>query len=155
MLKLPDARAVADLLGGLLGRDARVKPTAALDLYSEKPLAVGRYANDQGVLAAVCICDLRLACSAGASLTLVPAGVAASSARELKLPANLEENFREVLNIFAQLLNEGGQQHVSLQRLELVKPPLPDDTVLLVRRRRVDYEVTVEGYGPGNLSFVG
>ena len=154
MRKLPDPRALADLLGGLLGRQARVKPSAPLDLYGRARLAVGRYANDQGELEAACLCDLRLACNAGALLTLVPAAVAAASVRDNTLPPNLEENFREVLNILAQPLNEGGA-HLALQGLELLMPPLPDDLVLLVRRQRVDFEVSVEGYGPGILSFVG
>ncbi len=154
MRKLPEARAVAEMLSGLLDRETLVKPAPKLSLYSPAPLAVARYTDDSGALAAACLMDLRFGCGAGASLTLIPPSIAQASAAGHALPPNLEENLREVLNILARLFNDGGP-HVVLRSLAVQPPPLQDDLTLLLRRQRTDYEVTIEAYGPGSLCFTG
>src|SRR5476649_456154 len=151
MRTLPTPRALEELLGGLLGRGARVALGPQLSLYTESPLAIGRYVDNAGKLAAACICDLRFACHAGASLTMVPSSVADANIKLDQLPEALAENLREVMNIIAQLFNHGGS-HVVMERLVVQPPPLEDEVLLLLRRQRADYEVNIEGYGPGSLS---
>lgn len=153
--KLPDARALSDLLTSLLGRTAHAKPSPRPAALSAGKLALGTYCSDDGLLSAACVSDLRLACFVGACLTLVPAGVAASSAAEGTLPPQLQENFAEVLNILARLINDGGQPHVVFKDLSVAMPPLTNDAAALLAGPRVDFEVTVEGYGKGSLAFAG
>ncbi len=153
---LPSPTAVAGVLSDLLGRQADVRKGKPVAISPRTPAIVGVYHRDDGALAVACVADLSLAAHAGASLALIPAGVAAESVRRGKLEDDLLENFREVLNVAASLLNLPGEPHVLFREAHVTPPALPKELGALVAKpaARLDLEVQVQGYGGGSLSLL-
>src|SRR6185295_10379141 len=94
--------------------------------------AVGVYVGDNLALAAAAAADLRLAAFAGACLGLIPKGAAEDAIDDKALSGAMWENFAEVLNIGAVLLNHDGAPHVRLYGLHTPDQlPTPDVGELL------------------------
>jgi len=151
---LPSADDVSRLLNGLLGKSVNVKKGTPVSPDKVKA-SVALYRDASGALGAVCVSDLVVAAGAGAALALVPAGVAADSAKEGVLPANLAENWREVLNVASSWFNVAGS-HVSLREVLQPADAVPDDAKALLAKppTRADFEVEIAGYGSGHMTLV-
>jgi len=154
---LPEPKAVRDVLLDLLDRSIDVGLGDAYAPGPEEPGSVAVYVDDLLRVRVVVAADLRLSAYAGAAIGLVPPPGATAAIADRELPTALEENFHEVLNIFASLLNGEGVPHV---RLHAVHPPgsLPPSDVATYTKvlgRRLDLVVDVGGYGRGRLSVVG
>ena len=153
---LPDAEAVQDLLAGLLGRGVVVRDVEPQPLITLALRTVAAYVKDDGSLAVLCICDLSLACHAGAALSLIPAPAALASIRRTLIDEYIEDNLREVMNVAASWFNREGSPHVKLRAVHVPKEPLPDDvnSLLAEPAARLDLGVDVDGYGSGTLTLV-
>lgn len=93
-----------------------------------------------------------LAANCGAAFTLLPPGVARETVAGRKLTGLVLENFAEILNICAQLLNERATTHVALHEVNTDRDPFagvhcPEDKV----DTWLDLDVMVSGYGAGRL----
>ena len=115
---MPAPHTVGNLLSGLLARSVKVNksssPSAAraparapAPSAAKASQAVAVYTDDQGSVAALCLCDMSLASHAGAALSLIPAGVAAEAARTGVMPPSIAENLYEVANVAASLTIAG------------------------------------------------
>ena len=153
---LPHPKDVRDMFTGLLGREVEVAPGTPVVPTDVERVAVGVYVEDNLSLAAAIAADLPLAAFAGAALGLVPRGAAEDAVEDKALPANLWENFAELLNIGASLLNHDGAPHVRLYGLHHPDQlPTPDVGELLRGLgHRLDLVVKIAGYGSGALSIV-
>lgn len=154
-LVLPSPKDVRDLVESLLGRDVTVAPGRPVAPTAEVRAGVGVYVDDQLNLAAVAAADLPLCAFAGSALGLIPVGTAEGASEEGLTPA-MWENFAELLNIGASLLNADGAPHL---RLYTTSPPteLPANDVGELLRgfgNRIDLQITIAGYGAGTLSIV-
>lgn len=117
----------------------------------------GVYRFDDGVTAATCACELALAASAGAAFTPIPAEVATSAVATRNLTGLLLENFHEILNICAQLLNDQVTTHVTLSDVGTDRTlsthaafgPDHPSTIWL------DLDIAIAGYGGGRLVLRG
>jgi hypothetical protein len=131
-MPLPIQEAIRDLTGDLLGRGTAVDK-------AEDPMAP----DDMVPIL-------------GGALVMVPEVVVQETLRLGEIPENLFENFWEVANIMASLLNKEGGPHVKLaDRNEGLGTLEADVRALLdapVRQRW--FSVTVTGYGTGRLGFV-
>ncbi len=153
---LPESEAVQELLAGLLGRGVVVREVEPQRLISLAPRTVAAYAADDASLAALCICDLTLACHAGAALSLIPSPAALESIRRTLIDEYIEDNLREVMNVASSWFNKDGFPHVKLRAVHMPKERLPDDvkTLLAEPAARQDLELDMERYGSGKLTLV-
>jgi hypothetical protein len=154
-MPLPIQESIRDLTGDLLGRGTAVdKAEDAME--PDAMAAVGGYRDKAGTLLAALPVDRALVPILGGALVMVPEVVIAETLRKDDIPENLYENFWEVANIMASLLNREGGPHVKLaDRYEGYDAATADMRALLeapVRQRW--FSVTVDGYGTGRLGFV-
>lgn len=84
-----------------------------------------------------------------------PAATAEGAAEE-GLTSAMWENFCELLNIGASLLNRDGATHLRLYTTTSPAELPPNDVGELLRGfgHRIDLQVTIAGYGSGGLSIV-
>ncbi len=147
---LPEADAVARMLRDLFGKNVTQKTAVAMPAATK--VYVATYIDPEDSVVAVCACDLPLGTSMGAALALIPAGAAAEALRAGKLPAEMLDNLREVLNIGAALF-----VGLRLRLREVLPPgdPLPAPVAALVSKPRLrrDLELAVPGYSGGRLFF--
>src|SRR5437016_4115955 len=101
---VPSGDAVEDLLSAVLDRDVTVRPGRPLEIKKAQTLHWGLYTDDKGLSKFACVCDLAMAANAGAALLLFPSSRAKENISTGRLEDVLAENFREILNISAQLL---------------------------------------------------
>jgi hypothetical protein len=153
---LPHPKDVRDMFTGLLGRDVEVAPGTPVVPTDTVRAAIGVYVEDNLSLAAAAAADLPLAAYAGAALGLIPKGAADDAVEEKSLPTSVWENFAELLNIGASLLNHDNAPHVRLYGLHNPDElPTPDVAALLRGLgHRLDLVVKISGYGTGALSIV-
>lgn len=152
---LPSPKDVRDMVEGLLGRDVTVAPGRPVAPTAEVRAGVGVYVDDNLSLAAVAAADLALCAFAGSALGLIPATTAEGAAEEGLTPA-MWENFSELLNIGASLLNADGASHLRLYSTTSPAELPANDVGELLRGfgHRIDLTVTIAGYGAGGLSIV-
>ena len=110
-----------------------------------------------GAPAAVCLCDLEFAVYAGAALSLVPAGVARDSLKVRRIPENLLENTREVLNVCVSLFHGAGPARLSLRGATAMPGFLAPDVLALIGAPawQAGFDITIPGYGAGKATFSG
>lgn len=153
--QVPKDEEVSELLTGLLGRDVHAAwSPGSYQLPPEGRIAC--YRTDDDELAAVAVADPAFACRSGAALVLIPAGSADESVEADAIPSTLEENFHEVVNIMASLLNADGSAHVRLAEVLTLRDPRPDEVAAAVEsptKRRV-FHATIDGYGRGTVTFM-
>ncbi len=164
---IPAPHTVGNLLSGLLARTVKVNksttPSAAraparapAPSAAKASQAVAVYTDDEGSVAALCLCDMSLASHAGAALSLIPAGVAAEAARTGVMPPSIAENLYEVANVAARLFNADGGPHLKLREVVTTAQALPAGLSEMAARasERIDLEVNITGYGQGQMSVL-
>ena len=155
-LHLPEPKEVRDLLFDLLDRPVDLALAEPLALEHGARATYAAYVDDSLVVRAVGVADLAFSAYAGGALGLLPPGGVQDFVKERELTPALEENFYEVLNIAAALMNAEHSPHV---KLYAVHPPssVPPAHVVAMSKtlgRRLDLELGVGGYGRGRFSLV-
>jgi proteasome lid subunit RPN8/RPN11 len=159
---VPIQEAVGEFVTALVDRAAaasKVQPTRIVkdDEEREDTWVVGVYHDQQGRLAALSLADLPFAAATGAALGMIPAAAAAEAVKEGALSETLLENYSEVANIMASVLNSPSSPHLkSVGAWTTDDEALPDEVwdVLADARKRREFAVTIDGYGNGRLSIV-
>lgn len=153
---LPNPKDVRDLLTELLGRDVTVADGEPVVPGPRNLVTVAVYVDDSLRTAAVAVADMKLSAYAGAAIGLVPPGGAEAAIEDRELPASVQENLAEILNIVSALFNTDGAQHLKLYATYgfAEHPPTDISAVLRTIGRRLDLAVEIAGYGKGNLSVV-
>lgn len=146
---------VARLFEDLLERKVTVKPIPAFPISAVGSLLTASYATNEGSVAAVCICDLELVLNAGAALCLIPAYEAQQNCKAKLWDGSLVENFKEILNVCAQLFCEESKR----AKLESVscgaeERPAKIATLLAKPGRRIDIQVSINGYKDGRMAIL-
>jgi hypothetical protein len=142
--------AIEGLLTCLLGRYVKVRRAPAHQPVQFNAAISGIYRDDEGNARAAFSCDIGFAANAGAALTLIPPGVAAQAVAAKALEDMLEDNFREILNVCAQVLNEQWESHVALSEV-CAGANLPADLTSEPKGQDLVLDVAVQGYGGGRL----
>ncbi len=157
-IPLPIQERLGEFFTDLLGKGCAVSKASVLAVDpDEQTLLVASYVDDLGRLSAVVVHELMLAASCGAALAMVPAMALDEVKKSGELPEFLAENFYEVANIFAGVLNGPNSPHVKLSGLVHAPPEaIPADVAALLAApgARRDYDVTIEGYGGGRFALV-
>jgi hypothetical protein len=157
MTVLPAPKRIRDLFAELLAREVDILPCLEPVVpKAVRPCAIAVYVTDRLQTGAVVCADLELAARAGAALALVPPHGAETAIDNRMLPANLLENFHEVVNVFAGLFNVRGAEHLKLYAVHPPDTLPPADVAKMTRRltRRVDYGLHIDGYGLGHIGVV-
>jgi hypothetical protein len=153
--RVPNDEQVSELLSGLLGRDVRAVWTPGThEMPRQGRVACYRTDGDEAV--AVAVADVGFVCRSGAALVLVPPGGADEAAESGEVPVPLDENFHEVVNIMASLLNADDSAHVRLTSVSPIGGDLPPDAAAILAgptKRRV-FHVSIDGYGRGVVTLL-
>jgi hypothetical protein len=155
---MPRPEAIGELLGALLGLQVTVDRAPRMDLRAPAVAVVGQLVREaDGALGAACVANLELAAVLGAALTTMPPVVVERSVQQGGFDVStLIGNFEDVLNVATQLFNCADTPRLTLGAVIVLPDELPPDTARLLAggSARRDLEVTVEGYGTGQLSVV-
>ena len=159
---VPIQEGVGEFVTALVDRAAaasKVSPTKIDRDADERDIewVVGVYHDQQGNLAALSLADLPFAAATGAALGMIPAAAAAEAVQVGRLSDTLLENYREVANIMASVLNSPSSPHLkSVGAWTTDDDELPDEIwdVLTAARKRREFAVTIDGYGNGRLGIV-
>lgn len=146
---------VCVLLSDILGRKVTSKKIAPYPFASPARRIVAVFEPDDGSQISVCVCDLAFASYSGAALAMIPAGVAKESLAAGQCEESLLENFTEILSICRQWF-QGSSRHFLPPRLYFSRQEIPPPVAALLSapKSRVDAEITIPGYGAGQLSIV-
>ena len=152
---LPAPAAVQTMLRDLLGVPAVIEKAAA-KLPLEGAIVAVYATTEEAPPLAFAICDLAFTCVVGAALSMFPPEVATKAIQAKAPTETLLENFSEVVNIFASLINGLGGPHVRLIRriVPPAKAPPPIATAIAGCTSRVDLNVTLPRYPKGRIAFL-
>lgn len=151
--RVPNDETVGGMLTDLLGREVKCTWTPGThELPREGQVAV--YSDDDEVAVAVAIADAGFICRTGGALVMVPSKGVNEAADSGEIPESLHENFAEVVNIMASLLNSDETPHVRLTavvpRGEVEAHPEALAIMDAPAKRRV-FDIHVDSYGRGRI----
>lgn len=139
----------------LVGKKINITRAVAMPVSAARGLAT--YIDAEGIIRYAATCDMAFLAGVGAALAMIPPNVVLEAVKTGKPSPVLLENAFEVMNIVASLYNdpEGIGTHVKFKDL-VVAPPLAPDMVprLAKPAARIDFGVSVPGYGDGKLSLL-
>lgn len=149
---LPTPDAVGRVLRDLFGKGVTPKKAPTPLAMTPKAYAA-TYLDDRDALVGICLCDLPLAATMGAALALVPPDGANAAVKAGKLPGEMLDNFREVLNI---LHRQFGAVHVRFKDLVQPGDKVPANVAMAAAKpaSRLDLEIAIVGYSGGRLTFL-
>lgn len=153
---LPNAKAVKDMLSGLVGKPVGVMPGAPVTPTPKSPVSVAVYVDPSMNVNALCVMDLGASAYTGAALALLPPGGAQDAVEEDgELTSMLTEALHEIVNVLSALFNVPGAPHSKLNKLYAPGDEIPADIAgSLADFNRIDLAIDVPGYGKGALSLV-
>jgi hypothetical protein len=156
VVPLPSLDALKDLIGNMTGKKVLTKLAKPVTLGPRAPGVVAVYVLDDGKLTAAWACELALAGSIGAALSMFPLGRVEDALKAGQLDEGLTEAFYEIANVGANVFNAEGLPHVKLKQLYRFGPDLPPEVAGLVARpgARKDFEVNVAGFPVGRISVL-
>ena len=139
------------LFGDQLALDSG-KPNTADDGKSVYAVFI----NDEGNHVTACVCDYNFAAFAGSALTRIPTGGAEDAARTGELTEMMLSNLHEIMNICSRLFMNTTSPHLRLETLYPSPDAVPDSARLMLDacKARVDFTVSIPGYGKGGVSFM-
>jgi hypothetical protein len=117
---------------------------------------VAVYVTDKLATSALAVIDLECAARLGGSLGMIPKPVVEEAIAARELPAPLDDNCYEVLNVLAAVFNVPNAPHVRLYKMYGPNSPIPADIAALgaMAGSRMDVELMIAGYGRGMLSII-
>jgi hypothetical protein len=127
-----------------------------VEVTLDRPGVVAVYVDDRLAMQAVALFDIPFAAAAGAALAMLPVAVVDIATDSQALNDALAENVAEIMNVMTPLLAGPDSPHVRLHKVYQPDARLPVDIAVLASTlgRRVDLELSVAGYGNGELSIV-
>jgi hypothetical protein len=150
VVPLPPTAEMEKLLSGLLARDVKLTPDGS---PPGDPCAVALFRTDEPVLEVAALCEVSLAASMGAALSVIPAGAARESAAQGDLDPPLDENFGEVMNVLSRFVSGSGRRFT----LAGVFRPRCAPAELMEKARGSDERRTlaaeIAGYLGGRIAF--
>jgi hypothetical protein len=150
IVPLPPTAELEKLLSGLLARAVTIAPDEATPA---EPCTVALFRTDEPVLEVAVLCEVGLAASMGAALSVIPAGAARESMARGDLGPPLDENFMEVMNVLSRFVSGSGRRFA----LADVFRPRVAPPVLLEKARSSDEQralaAEVAGYPGGRIAF--
>ena len=114
------------------------------------------FINDDGKHVTACVCDYNFVAFAGSALTRIPAGGAEDAAKSGEFTDMMLSNLHEIMNICSRLFMSNTSPHLRLETVYTSPDSVPDNarTMMEACQERVDFSVSIPGYGKGGLSFM-
>lgn len=152
-MTLRNTKPFKDIVDGLIGRDASFAYGKGVDPDGKS--ITGVYVDPNNILTSVIQFDLPLTAYLGAAVGMLPKGRADDNIESAIIEQDLEENASEVLNVLAAALTDELELHQRLDEIHSPGSPLPQPVAVLAGSpARLDFTVTIPGYGDGALSIV-
>jgi hypothetical protein len=153
IVPLPPAAELEKLLAGLLMRQVKVAKGPP-ESVPTGPVASALFTSDEPVLQVLVRCELPLAASLAAALSVVPGAVVKECVAASRMDASLADNFGEVMNVLARFVSGSGRRF-RLGQVSCPPSAVAADLVTLADGSDERRELTVEvpGYAAGRLEF--
>lgn len=143
---LPTLTTVEKLIQCLLGNQVETRNSpGGPDLT--KPHVVASYVDDANTVQRVLVCDLALANSMGAAISMIPSGVANEATKAGVVAENIQGNLSEVLNICVNLFTENSSDRLTFSDVKVCNPKNPGPAV----KQAVKFAVDIPRYTGGSL----
>jgi len=141
------------LFRSMLNKEVTAAKLPPFIIPPNEPCITANYETDQGVIVAVCVCDLALVANAGAALVLLPPSAAKDSVTSKKLDPSLAENFLEILNVCNSLFSTPEAQRIKLGKVCTIQKERTEETTKFIASAGTKYatKLTVAGYGDGRM----
>ena len=138
----------------LLDKSISVKKGKSVYGTAGTILCAASYLAGESSIRAIVFFDLPLACYASASLSMVPPAVATDSIKSRALSDSLIGNLHEVFNVMSSFLSHRlGRVHLGKVAAS-TKSSITELIALAQEHSQVDAEVSIAGYGTGQMSIV-
>ena len=156
MIRLPNNKAVKDLLEGMLGKEVSLTAATKLSPVDGVGGLLATYCDDAFKIKAVVAWSAEAASYVGSALALIPPVVAKEMAAERNIREDVIENLTEVCNVMSSLFDHPTNPHVRMSGTYFPTAKAPQALAIFVFQHadRIDFELSVEGYGVGRLSVV-
>ena len=121
-----------------------------------RPRVVATFNDDLGNCRFAVVCELSLANSLGASLTMIPPGGADDATKAGEVPANIAENLHEVMNICSSIFANQRRERITLDQVVLPGSPQAEELAVKIESGecllQVDY--SLGRYQSGKMSLL-
>ncbi len=157
MMQLPKNKNVKDLLEGLLGREVELDPSGEkMSPIDAVGGLIATYCDDDSQLRAILGWSSDAGAYVGCSLSLIPLGIAKAMAAERSLRHDPVEGLSEVSNVVAAVFDHPQNPHVRMNHTYYPTASAPQEltTFMFQHANRVDFDLSVKGYGAGKMSVV-
>lgn len=148
---IPEETQILQIFAMLFGNDLRLN--AGKPIPTDDPNCMfAVFINDEGKPVTACVCDHNFTAYAGSALTKVPIDSAEDAAKTGKYTVMMLQNLHEIMNICSRLFMNNSSPHLRLDTV--YASPDSARAVLDDCQARVDFTVSIPGYGDGSLSFL-
>jgi hypothetical protein len=152
---IPNDTQIRQIFGMLFGDDLQLD-TGRSESSDAKNTMYAIYIDDEGKQVSACVCDYNFAAFAGSALTRIPIGGAEDAAKTGEFTEMMLSNLHEIMNICSRLFMNNSSPHLRLDTVYPAPDKVPDNARVLLDacQERVDFTVSIPGYGTGGLSFM-
>lgn len=153
--KLPKESELKEMLN-MLYDGLEIKPGDAVSTDKGSKTMVAVFVDDQNHPVTACAADYNFTAFAGAALTRIPKGGAEDAASSGDFSEMLLGNFYEVMNICSRLFMDSSTPHLRLEKSYKSIDELPDNvsSMIAATTGKASFDVTIQNYGEGKLSFL-
>ncbi|MEM9521189.1 MAG: hypothetical protein AAGA37_17855 [Actinomycetota bacterium] len=145
----PPSAALTPFLRDLLGTDVTLTETAPPSPKDEAVMPhMTFFLDDDNYIVMKAAGDLPFVAYAGCALAMIPVGRAVETVNTGNLEEDIDECYREVMNVLTRTVNENSGKHV-----RLVPGMRPSEEQLIEVSAAIAYDVDVARYGTGRLCF--
>ena len=145
----PPSAALAPFLRDLLGTDVNLTEVAPPS--PEDPAVMPHmtfFLDDENYIVMKAAGDLPFVAYAGCALAMIPAGRATETVTTGNLEEDIDDCYREIMNVLTRTVNENSGKHV-----RLVPGMRPTQDQLVAVSSAIAYDVSIDRYGAGRLCF--
>lgn len=139
---------------GMLYEGLDVEDGSPIDTAANNKTIVGVFVDDENNPVTACVCDYSFAAYAGSALTKIPKAGAEEQAESGEFSQMIMGNLYEVMNICSRLFMNSETPHLRLEKTYMLADlPAEMADMLPKAANQAGFEVEVDGYGKGVLSF--
>lgn len=154
---MPTASNLREMMSTLLGVQVVVGDAGPIRPNKNAHFSIGTFVSKDESLTLLWVSDIEFAARSAGCLTGLATEVVEAEISEGVLSPSTLENAYEIANIGTRLFNDCGVPHVKITELRCLSlSDLTPEERAAVRmpRKRADYEVSIDGFGKGRVSFL-
>lgn len=156
---LPTEEAISKILKIASKKDVDVNTVDALPYHNGwVPCLLGLFsAQEDDKVRMVAVINLPGSCILGASIDSLPESEVHAAISDQSLPQTMQDNCKKILRVIGATLKQSSDEEgLQLRSLNLVPKSFPKIEKLFQKStaERVDFEISISGYGQGNLTII-